>query len=166
MSCMETTWHHSKMAVNQVRRKRKVILYLFSRTIMICLVARIYSGRVDAYTRTCSLFSPTRSSCQLSRLCSSLASETNADTPILQDVAIVGGGLAGLATAFHLLKKAPDTKITIFDKALPGCGGASSVAGGYVVNGLHSNLLVKDVIIICYSSLSLAHDDTTYNQDR
>lgn len=47
-------------------------------------------------------------------------------------VAIIGGGLAGLSTAFHLLDKAPNTKITIFDKKDPGLGGASSVAGGYV----------------------------------
>lgn len=47
-----------------------------------------------------------------------------------QSVAIVGGGLAGLSTAFHLLKKDPDTSITIFDTKSPGLGGASSVAGG------------------------------------
>ena len=45
-------------------------------------------------------------------------------------VGIVGGGLAGLATAFHLIEKKPSVNITIIDKALPGAGGASSVAGG------------------------------------
>lgn len=45
-------------------------------------------------------------------------------------IGIVGGGLAGLSTAYHLLKKAPDTNITIFDRAPVGQGGASSVAGG------------------------------------
>lgn len=50
-----------------------------------------------------------------------------------QNIAIVGGGLAGLSTAYHLLQKSPDAKITIFDKDAPGCGGASAVAGGYVV---------------------------------
>ena len=47
------------------------------------------------------------------------------------DVAIVGGGLAGLGLAHNLLeKKCQDVKITIYDKADVGKGGASSVAGG------------------------------------
>jgi len=46
------------------------------------------------------------------------------------NVGIVGGGLAGLATAFHLIEKKPSVNVTIIDKALPGTGGASSVAGG------------------------------------
>ena len=98
---------------------------------MICLVARICSGRADAYAWAFSQFRP-RSSCRLSRLSSSTVSTTTRGSPLVEshNVAIVGGGLAGLATAFHLLQKAPNTKITIFDKALPGCGGASSVAGG------------------------------------
>ncbi len=65
-------------------------------------------------------------------------------------IAIVGGGLAGLSTAWFLLKKSIEhnskveqqqrqqhIRITIIDKALPGRGGASSVAGGYVVHSLH-----------------------------
>jgi glycine/D-amino acid oxidase-like deaminating enzyme len=51
------------------------------------------------------------------------------DSP--QRVAIIGGGLAGLSTAYHLLQKSPSSiEITIIDKALPGAAGASSVAGG------------------------------------
>lgn len=53
------------------------------------------------------------------------------------NVAIVGGGLAGLATAYHLLEKkkssesiSGDIHVTIFDKASVGTQGASSVAGG------------------------------------
>ncbi|CAJ1914985.1 unnamed protein product [Cylindrotheca closterium] len=46
------------------------------------------------------------------------------------NVGIVGGGLAGMATAFQLIKKKPSINVTIIDKALPGTGGASSVAGG------------------------------------
>ena len=132
MRCMETTIHHSTMEESLVRGKRRKIrslLSLLSRTIMICLAGRHYLGRTGAYAF--SQFHP-RSSYRLITLFSSLESEFKAASPLAepQDVAIVGGGLAGLATAFHLLQKAPDTKITIFDKALPGCGGASSVAGG------------------------------------
>jgi len=46
------------------------------------------------------------------------------------NVGIVGGGLAGLSVAFHMIQKKPSVNITIIDKALPGTGGASSVAGG------------------------------------
>jgi ribulose 1,5-bisphosphate synthetase/thiazole synthase len=45
------------------------------------------------------------------------------------DVAIVGGGLAGLGLAHHLLEM-EGVNITIYDKAEVGQGGASSVAGG------------------------------------
>jgi len=58
----------------------------------------------------------------------------------VNNVAIVGGGLAGLSVAYHLLKKttatnkdrttSPFLRLTIFDKAPVGTGGASSVAGG------------------------------------
>lgn len=43
---------------------------------------------------------------------------------------IIGGGLAGLSTAYHLLQKSPSIDVTIIDKAEPGASGASSVAGG------------------------------------
>lgn len=47
------------------------------------------------------------------------------------NIAIVGGGLAGLSTAYHLLSKMDSSStITIIDKAPPGEGGASAVAGG------------------------------------
>ena len=45
-------------------------------------------------------------------------------------VAIVGGGLAGLSTAYHLLSKEPTVDITIWDETSVGAGGASAVAGG------------------------------------
>mmetsp|Transcript_25851 Transcript_25851/g.60867 ORF Transcript_25851/g.60867 Transcript_25851/m.60867 type:complete len:377 (-) Transcript_25851:2468-3598(-) len=45
-------------------------------------------------------------------------------------VAIIGGGLAGLSAAYHLLEKSPSTDITIVDRNDPGTGGASAVAGG------------------------------------
>jgi ribulose 1,5-bisphosphate synthetase/thiazole synthase len=48
-------------------------------------------------------------------------------------VAIIGGGLAGLSTAFHLLNKTSHIEVTIYDKAPVGTGGASAVAGGYAI---------------------------------
>ena len=45
-------------------------------------------------------------------------------------IAVVGGGLAGLSTAYHLLEKSLSSDITIFDRQCPGAGGASAVAGG------------------------------------
>ena len=47
-------------------------------------------------------------------------------------IGVVGGGLAGLSTAFHLLEKSSgnDVQVTILDKAHVGQGGASAVAGG------------------------------------
>jgi glycine/D-amino acid oxidase-like deaminating enzyme len=54
----------------------------------------------------------------------------------IENVAIIGGGLAGLSTAYHLIDIAEKTRpneqlhITIFDEKTVGKGGASSVAGG------------------------------------
>lgn len=48
----------------------------------------------------------------------------------VKNIAIVGGGLAGMSTAYHLLEKIEGSSITIIDKADPGVGGASAVAGG------------------------------------
>ncbi len=50
--------------------------------------------------------------------------------PPPERIAVVGGGLAGLSTTYHLLQKIDNVHITVMDKALPGQGGASSVAGG------------------------------------
>lgn len=49
--------------------------------------------------------------------------------PLCVQVAIVGGGLAGLATAHHLLQLLPSISVTIFDPREPGKAEASSVAG-------------------------------------
>ena len=59
----------------------------------------------------------------------SLATSLFSSAPI-QKVGIVGGGLAGLSTAYHLIEKSPSLDVTIIDKAMPGEAGASSVAGG------------------------------------
>ena len=45
-------------------------------------------------------------------------------------VGIIGGGLAGLSTAYHLSLLSPSIDITIIDQNSPGTGGASAVAGG------------------------------------
>jgi len=45
-------------------------------------------------------------------------------------VTVYGGGLAGLATTFHLLQEG--VSVDIVDPCAVGTGGASAVAGGYV----------------------------------
>ena len=67
-------------------------------------------------------------------MASSMAKEMKA-RPI-ENVAIIGGGLAGLSAAYHLIdisaEKRPNEQlhITIYDKAQVGISGASAVAGG------------------------------------
>lgn len=61
--------------------------------------------------------------------------------PILQQqrsITVVGGGLAGLSVVYHLLDQTTQPlSITVRDKcSQPGLGGASAVAGGYVLLGL------------------------------
>ncbi len=87
---------------------------------------------------------PIRSS-STTRLCSSTKGTQNVVTsssvspsPKSKKIAIVGGGLAGLSTAYHLLsysisRNMEIPSITVIDKTTVGKGGASSVAGGYVV---------------------------------
>jgi len=94
--------------------------------------------------------------CHETRLLATISDETS---PL--KIGIVGGGLAGLSTAFHLLEKKSNVHVTILDKAPVGKGGASSVAGGYVQSAhscCSSTTSMKNTHI-CYSSLSLAHDD-------
>jgi hypothetical protein len=100
----------------------------------------------------------TRRSFRTQRLFSS--SSSDGQLPV-QRIAIAGGGLAGLSTAFHLLEKtqarnsnSSRCQVTIFDTALVGTAGASSVAGGYVVLlllSLFTILFVSDYRNICYS---------------
>jgi NADPH-dependent 2,4-dienoyl-CoA reductase/sulfur reductase-like enzyme len=73
---------------------------------------------------------PVRSASRLSKANSRVFSSSLQDPESPQRVAIIGGGLAGLSTAFQLLQKSPEIDVTIFDKASVGTSGASSVAGG------------------------------------
>jgi hypothetical protein len=81
--------------------------------------------------------------------------------PAPHNIAIVGGGLAGLSTAFHLLEKTVSLssrcRVTIFDTAHVGTAGASSVAGGYVPY-MESFCYCRDFLLctkfmLCYSSV-------------
>ena len=75
-------------------------------------------------------------------------------------VAVIGGGLAGLSTTYHLLELCSNTEVTVWDPHPVGTGGASSVAGGYVNFLVPNSFPVSRIMIhICYSSSSLAHDD-------
>ena len=62
----------------------------------------------------------------------SLGEGDDAPSTKVNNVAVVGGGLAGLSVSYQLLEKSRGTnmQLTIIDKNLPGEGGASSVAGG------------------------------------
>lgn len=77
---------------------------------------------------------PIRATTSRSIASSSMAMDTMA-RPI-ENVAIIGGGLAGLSAAYHLIdiaaEKRPNKKlqITIYDKSQVGISGASAVAGG------------------------------------
>ena len=70
----------------------------------------------------------------LRQLSSSVAATTEMIHPESsrpRNVTVLGGGLAGLSTAYHLLTRAaPGSRINIVDKAEVGTAGASSVAGG------------------------------------
>jgi glycine/D-amino acid oxidase-like deaminating enzyme len=60
-----------------------------------------------------------------------MALDSALSTP--QRVAVIGGGLAGLSTTYHLLEKMPSGRhlsVEVFDKGLVGTAGASAVAGG------------------------------------
>lgn len=68
---------------------------------------------------------------QIRRLAVVAAGQSNDHCSEINNIAIVGGGLAGLSTAWHLLESSNNPlKITIYDKCKVGAGGASAVAGG------------------------------------
>lgn len=52
--------------------------------------------------------------------------------PTIADVVIVGGGVMGLSTAYHLLKKSPGLRLVVLEKGpFLGCGSTSKAAGGF-----------------------------------
>ncbi len=54
------------------------------------------------------------------------------DWPTTADVVIVGGGVMGLSTAYHLLKKSPGLQVVVLEKGpFFGCGSTSKAAGGF-----------------------------------
>ena len=71
------------------------------------------------------------------------ASSLPSPSPPPRKIAIVGGGLAGLSTLYHLIELSdsaadgggvsPSLEVDILDPCPVGTGGASSVAGGYVL---------------------------------
>lgn len=63
---------------------------------------------------------------------STLTATTRDSSTYPSQISIVGGGLAGLSTAYHFLTKSDDrnASVTIYDKCPVGEGGASAVAGG------------------------------------
>jgi ribulose 1,5-bisphosphate synthetase/thiazole synthase len=66
-----------------------------------------------------------------SRIGKCVSNPSGRQQPLMaQRVGVIGGGLAGLSTAYHLLEKSPSIDITIVDRQSPGVGGASAVAGG------------------------------------
>lgn len=72
------------------------------------------------------------------RVCRRLSSfDQTATTPSFssqskpRSFVVIGGGLAGLSTTFHLLTNAcPGSTLKVIDKSPVGKGGASAVAGG------------------------------------
>jgi hypothetical protein len=75
--------------------------------------------------------------CNNKMICRDRCTFTSLNVHSTRRIAIVGGGLAGLSVAFHLLTQTKERQahshqfeITIIDKAPPGQGGASAVAGG------------------------------------
>jgi glycine/D-amino acid oxidase-like deaminating enzyme len=52
--------------------------------------------------------------------------------PATADVVIAGGGVMGLSTAYHLLKKQPGLRVVVLEKGpFFGCGSTSKAAGGF-----------------------------------
>lgn len=52
--------------------------------------------------------------------------------PSTADVVIAGGGVMGLSTAYHLLRKSPGMRVVVLEKGpFFGCGSTSKAAGGF-----------------------------------
>ena len=59
----------------------------------------------------------------------SLALPSLADAPARVDVAIVGGGLAGLSTAYHLLQRLPGLRVCVLEADVLGAGASGRTTG-------------------------------------
>ena len=111
-------------------------LHQYLSLIIILLIAAMLR-RINAFA-----FQNRLSKMRYGASCSLSSQEGDISTSSVTNVAIIGGGLAGLSTAYHLLdiaggnasykSKGRGLQITIFDKANIGKGGASSVAGGLI----------------------------------
>lgn len=96
-----------------------------------------------------------------------------------QTIAVVGGGLAGLAVSYHLLEQCrrrsghnmdgtatgTTVGITVYDRTTVGDGGASAVAGGYVRAYEQPIFLVMDVsvpIACMHAFIQFSVEEDTY----
>lgn len=136
-------WSGSTFTSTTCKENHKPVLYAGERT-----RARSSCSRIRQPHRTNSC--PPNTVALTAKLSSSSSSSAAAANHGQQPrtVAIVGGGLAGMSTAYHLLDRHRKQRqqenqqqssprpsplhVTIFDTKPVGTGGASAVAGGYV----------------------------------
>ena len=93
-----------------------------------CLTMLVLIGGVLRYSKVVAAILSSKDA-TLRHLATTLGSSRRQPN-LNQHIAIIGGGLAGLSTAYYLLEKAPGLSITVIDKGEPGTGGASAIAGG------------------------------------
>ncbi|KAF7557256.1 hypothetical protein G7Z17_g822 [Cylindrodendrum hubeiense] len=65
---------------------------------------------------------------------------STAELPLVSDVVIVGGGFAGVGTAYHLLKDNPDPPSIVLLEARKLCSGATGRNGGHVKPDTYYNV--------------------------
>lgn len=92
-----------------------------------------------------------------------LSTSTLGSTP--KDICVIGGGLAGLSTTFHLLEKNPHVRVTVIDKTDVGKGGASSVAGGLLHPFSPKGKLLHLGLEGLYATNKLVEASKVYNPD-
>lgn len=67
---------------------------------------------------------------------------SSADVPRTVDIAVIGAGMSGASSAYHLLKHKPDTSVAIFE-ARQACSGATGRNGG------HSKIAPVSLLNMC-----------------